>query len=250
MADRKVALITGGSRGIGAATVRALAQAGYAVAFSYRARQDEADRLCASLQAAGHSVRAFTCDVGDALQCERLIDDVMAAHGRIDVLVNNAGTHAPGTRFADLSEAEWARVIEVNLTAPFRLTRKVLPIMRAQRTGHIITLSSNAVRRMPATYGVYTVSKAGVEAFTQILAKEEGRHGIRVNGIAPGPIHTDMLMESFDAMGKERADAFVNAFALGRMGEPEEIAAVVVFLVSDAASYMTGQIVYVNGGGV
>lgn len=250
MAQMKVALITGGSRGIGAATVRALAQAGYAVAFSYRARRDEADRLCASLQAAGHAVRAFACDVAQAAQCERLIEDTMAAYGRIDVLVNNAGTHVPGTRFADLSEEEWARVIEVNLSAPFRLTRKVLPIMRRQQTGHIITLSSNAVRRMPATYGVYTVSKAGVEAFTQILAKEEGRHGIRVNGIAPGPIHTDMLMESFDAMGKERADAFVNAFALGRMGEPEEIAAVIVFLISDAASYMTGQIVYVNGGGV
>lgn len=250
MAETKVALITGGSRGIGAATVRTLAQAGYAIAFTYRARQDEADRLCASLQAVGHSVRAFACDVADAAQCDRLIEDVLAAYGRLDVLVNNAGTHAPGTRFADLSEDEWARVIEVNLTAPFRLTRKVLPIMRRQGGGHVIMLSSNAVRRMPATYGVYTVSKAGIEAFTQILAKEEGRHGIRVNGIAPGPIHTDMLMESFDAMGKERAEAFVNAFALGRMGQPEEIASVIAFLISDAASYMTGQIVSVNGGGV
>ena len=114
----------------------------------------------------------------------------------------------------------------------------------------MINLSSNVTQRMPAGYGIYAVSKAGLEAFTRILAKEEGRHGIRVNGVGPGPIRTDMLQQSLDALGAERAQAFLQSITMQRMGEPEEIASVVSFLLSDAASYMTGQIIYVNGGGV
>ncbi|MFO1320754.1 MAG: SDR family oxidoreductase [Burkholderiales bacterium] len=250
MASNQVALVTGGSRGIGAAVVRALTQAGYSVAFSYRERAREADDACRALQAAGHEVRAFACDMNDRAACDRLVADALAAFGRLDVLVNNAGTHVPMVRFADLRDEDWDRVMGANLTAPFRITRAVLPVMRKQGSGHVINLSSNVALRMPAGYGVYTVSKVGLEAFTKVLAKEEGPHGIRVNGVGPGPIRTDMLQESFDALGAERANAFVKSITLGRMGEPEEIASVVAFLLSDAASYMTGQIVYVNGGGV
>jgi NAD(P)-dependent dehydrogenase (short-subunit alcohol dehydrogenase family) len=250
MGVKKVALVTGGSRGIGAAIVDSLTQAGYAVAFSYRERKAEAEQLCATLRARGHDARALACDVAQAAQTERLVADTLNAYGRIDALINNAGTHVPNVPFADLQDGDWARVLEVNLTAPFRLARAVLPAMRKQGSGQIINLSSNVTRRMPAGYGVYAVSKAGLEAFTRILAKEEGRHGIRVNGVGPGPIRTDMLRESFDALGETRAQAFLQSITLGRMGEPHEIASVVAFLLSDAASYMTGQIVYVNGGGV
>lgn len=250
MATNKVALVTGGSRGIGGAIVRSLAKSGYAVAFSYRERAREAGEACEALKAAGHDVRTFACDMNDRPACDRLVAETLAAYGRIDVLVNNAGTHVPMVRFADLQDDDWDRVMGANLTAPFRITRAVLPTMRKQRSGHIINLSSNVALRMPAGYGVYTVSKVGLEAFTRILAKEEGANGIRVNGVGPGPIRTEMLQESFDALGADRANAFVKSIVLGRMGEPEEIASVVAFLLSDAASYMTGQIVYANGGGV
>ena len=250
MADRNVALVTGGSRGIGAAIVRTLAKSGYAVVFSYHQRADEADALCKALRDAGSKALALPCDAAQADQIERLVADTLAAHGRIDVLVNNAGVHVPNVFFADLADADWTHVLDVNLTAPYRFARAVVPVMRSQGGGHIVNLSSNVTQRMPAGYGVYAVSKAGLEAFTRILSKEEGRHGIRVNAVGPGPIRTDMLQQSLDALGEARAQAFLQSITMGRMGEPEEIASVVAFLLSDAASYMTGQIVYVNGGGV
>jgi NAD(P)-dependent dehydrogenase (short-subunit alcohol dehydrogenase family) len=121
--------------------------------------------------------------------------------------------------------------------------------MRERRRGHIVNLSSNVTQRFPAGSGPYTVSKCGLEALTRILAKEEGPNGIRINAVAPGPIQTEMMAASLAAMGPERAEAFVRSVPLGRQGRPEEIAAVVRFLVSDAASYLTGQVIYVNGGG-
>jgi NAD(P)-dependent dehydrogenase (short-subunit alcohol dehydrogenase family) len=144
---------------------------------------------------------------------------------------------------------EWERILRVNLSGPFHLIQAVLPGMRERRTGHIINLSSNVTGRMPAGYGAYTVSKSALETLTRILSKEEGANGIRVNAVAPGPIRTDMLRESLEVMGAERAEAFVRSVPLGRTGEPREIAAAVAFLVSDAASYITGQVLYVNGGG-
>src|SRR5581483_7494763 len=216
MAIEKVALVTGGSRGIGAAIVEALAQSGYAVAFSYRTRKAEAELLCERLRAEGREARAFACDVAQGADCDRLIAGALNAYGRLDALINNAGTHVPHVTLANLKDDDWARVIEVNLTAPFRMTRAVLPTMRKQGSGHIINLSSNVTTRMPAGYGVYAISKAGLEAFTRILSKEEGCHGIRVNAVGPGPIRTDMLRESFDVMGEARANAFVQSFALGR----------------------------------
>jgi 2-hydroxycyclohexanecarboxyl-CoA dehydrogenase len=144
---------------------------------------------------------------------------------------------------------EWERLLRVNLSGPLRLIQAVIPQMRERRRGHIVNISSNVSQRLPAGSGPYTMSKVGLEALTRILAKEEGPHGIRVNAIAPGPIRTDMLEESLKVMGPERAEAFIRSVPLGRTGQPEEIASVVVFLVSDAASFITGQIIYVNGGG-
>jgi NAD(P)-dependent dehydrogenase (short-subunit alcohol dehydrogenase family) len=121
--------------------------------------------------------------------------------------------------------------------------------MRERAKGHIINISSNVTQRFPVNLGPYTVSKAGLDALTRVLAKEEALHGIRVNAVAPGPIDTEMFRHSLSVMGPERAEAFIKSVPLGRMGRPEEIASVVRFLVSDAASYLTGQIIYVNGGG-
>jgi 3-oxoacyl-[acyl-carrier protein] reductase len=188
-------------------------------------------------------------DVGEAGQAQAFVTATLDTWGRIDVLVNNAGVHLPGVKLGDMPTEEWERILRVNLSGPFHLVQAVLPHMRSRRSGHVINVSSNVTQRMPAGYGAYAVSKAGLEAFTRILAKEEGPNGIRVNAVAPGPIRTEMLQESLETMGLERANAFINSVPLGRAGQPEEIARVVAFLVSDAASYMTAQVIYVNGGG-
>lgn len=245
----RVAIVTGGSRGIGRATALALASAGYRIFISYREREADAREVVAQITSSGGDARSVRADVTGPAEARALIEAVVAAFGQVDVLVNNAGTHLPGVKIADTPPDEWARILRVNLDAPFHLVQAVLPHMRKRGSGHIINLSSNVTSRMPAGAGAYTVSKAGLDAFTRILSKEEGPNGIRVNAVAPGPIRTDMLAEAMDKLGTERADAFVKSVPLGRKGEPEEIAAVIAFLCSDAASYVTGQVIYANGGG-
>ncbi len=244
-----VAIVTGASRGIGRAIARTLADAGYDIAVNYRDREHDARALAEEITRAGGRARSFQADVGVREAGQALVRATLDAFRQIDVLVNNAGVHLPGVALADVSPEAWERLLRVNLTGPLHLIQAVLPHMRSRRAGHIVNLSSNVTQRFPATYGPYTMSKSGLEALTRILAKEEGRHGIRVNAVAPGPIDTDMMAESLAYMGPERAAAFIASVPLGRTGRPEEIAAVVRFLVSEAASYLTGQVVYVNGGG-
>ena len=247
--EQRVAIVTGGSRGIGKAIVQALSEEGLQVVVNYRANAREAQQGVERLNAAGGRTLAVQADVGDPDDARRLVEATLSKLGRVDVLVNNAGVHVPGVRVADTRPQDWDHILRVNLTAPFRLIQAVLPAMQKQGGGHIINLSSNVTQRLPALFGAYAVSKVGIEALTRILAKEEGVNGIRVNAIAPGPINTDMLGESLQTMGPERAQAFIRSVPLGRMGEPAEIAAVARFLVSPAASYLTGQTLYVNGGG-
>lgn len=244
-----VAIVTGGSRGIGRAIVEILAKRGYRVMFTFASREADATDVESAVKAAGGEARKFRADVADARAAQSVVRAALDAFGAVDVLVNNAGTHLPGVALADTPPEEWNRVLRVNLDGPFHMVQAVLPHMRARKRGNIVNLSSNVTNRFPAQNGVYTVSKAGLEAFTKILSKEEGSNGIRVNAIGPGPIRTDMLKEALTKIGPERADAFIKSVPLGRKGEPEEIAEAVAFLVSDAASYMTGQVVFVNGGG-
>jgi 3-oxoacyl-[acyl-carrier protein] reductase len=245
----RVALVTGGSRGIGRAIVQALAQAGMQVALSYRERSEEAEQVVAHLNASGHTGMAARADVGQPADCRTLVERVLRAWGRVDVLVNNAGVAISGVKLGETPADEWNRILDVNLNGPFHLIQALLPHMRERRSGHIINLSSNVTQRLPAGFAAYTVSKAALETLTRILAKEEGPNGIRVNAVGPGPIRTEMLAESLQRMGPERAEAFIKSVPLGRTGQPEEIASVIAFLVSEAASYMTGQVVFVNGGG-
>lgn len=245
----RVAIVTGGSRGIGRAIAIALAASGHRVMLSYRDRADDAEAVVARIKAHGGEARCIRADAGKEAECKRLAQAALDAYGQIDVLINNAGVHLPGVKLADVTAEQWQHVLDVNLSGPFHLTRAVLRHMRSRRRGCIVNLSSNVTNRLPAQAGVYTVSKLGLEAFTRILAKEEGANGIRVNAVAPGPISTDMFAEAMDLIGPERAEAFVRSVPLGRTGAPEEIAAMVNFLVSDAASYVTAQVIYVNGGG-
>jgi NAD(P)-dependent dehydrogenase (short-subunit alcohol dehydrogenase family) len=240
MSESRVAVVTGGSRGIGRAIVERLAARGYRVLFTYASRATDANATVAAVHKAGGTAQAVQADVAEATASEGVARLARDQWGRIDLLVNNAGTHLPGVSLADTPAAEWERVLRTNLYGPFHLVQAVLPAMRAQKQGQVISISSNVTQRLPAFYGVYTISKVALDAFTRILAKEEGPNG---------PIRTEMLDESLAKLGPARAAAFIESVPLRRAGEPAEIAEVVAFLASDAASYLTGQTIYVNGGG-
>jgi len=245
----RTAIVTGGSRGIGRAIALALAGDGCDVVLSYVNDRDAAADVVSAIEARGRRALAVRADLGVPGDAAALADATVAAFGRIDVLVNNAGLSSNESLIADTPPETWARIIDVNLHGTYHMVRAVVPQMRARGAGHIVNLSSNVTQRMPATFGAYTVSKAAVEALTRIMAKEEGPHGIHVNAVAPGPIMTDMLDGLLETMGEARARAFVESVPLRRAGQPEEIAAVVAMLVSPTASFISGEVIYVNGGG-
>ena len=248
-AANRVAIVTGGSRGIGRAIALKFAQDGLRVAVNYVGHADAASAVVKQIQQGGGEAIAVQADIGSPESASTLVQATLNSFGQVDVLVNNAGVAVTGMRIGDTAALDWQRILNVNLNGPFYLCQAVLPRMRARKQGHIVNISSNVALRLPAMMGAYTISKAAINAMTTVMAKEEGVHGIRVNAIGPGPIMTDMLAESLRIMGKERADAFLKTVPLGRAGQPEEIAAMVAMLVSDTASYVTGQVIYVNGGG-
>jgi len=232
----RTALVTGGSRGIGAAISRALAEAGAAVAINYRERTDEAKRLAEHLRKTGVNVITVRADVSLADAVSKMVDTARSELKTIDILINNAGI-AITRGIDDLSEADFDRTIATNLKSVFLCTQAVLPMMRAQKWGRIVNISSGAARGAGAIGPHYNASKAGVEGLTRGYAARLVKEGITVNAVAPSLIETEMMK------GQEN---LVSRIPLGRFGKADEVAKAVMLLVDNP--YMTGQTVAMSGG--
>jgi 3-oxoacyl-[acyl-carrier protein] reductase len=237
------ALVTGGSRGIGAAIARQLAAAGHDVALSYRSEVAKADEVVADCLALGVRAFAIQADVASEADCSRLVQEARAALGPIGILVNNAGITRDGLAMR-MSLQKFSTVIDANLTGTFLMCKLVLSDMVKARQGRIINLTSVAGLHGNAGQVNYAASKAGVIGLTKALAKEVASRGITVNAVAPGFIETDMTRVLPDAA----REAALKAISLGRLGQPDDIAAAVVFLASPGASYITGQVLEISGG--
>jgi 3-oxoacyl-[acyl-carrier protein] reductase len=234
------ALVTGGSRGIGAAIARAIAADGWPVAVNYRSGAPEAAATVASIEASGGRAVALAGDVADPAVAAKLLDAAGAAFGGpVLVLVNNAGVRADGLALS-LSDEDWRIVLETNLGSTHRLTRAALRAMIRARFGRVINIASVVGPRANAGQANYAASKAAVIAFTKTAAVEVARRGVTINAVAPGLIATDMTAEI--------PDTLLEKVPAQRAGTPEEVAAVVAFLASEEAGYITGSTVYVDGG--
>jgi 3-oxoacyl-[acyl-carrier protein] reductase len=237
----KVALVTGASRGIGAAVAKTLAANGALVVAGARARH--ADETVAEIAAAGGKAEAATLDVTDTGNVDAVIGDVLARHERLDILVNNAGI-ARDQLLMRMKRDDWDAVIATNLTAAFTCSRAVLRAMLKQRGGRIINISSVVGQMGNAGQVNYAASKAGLIGMAKALAREVASRGITVNVVAPGLIDTDMTR----SISEGSADGWKSQIPLGRLGTPQDVAWTVCFLASDEAAYITGQVLAVNGG--
>lgn len=231
------ALVTGGSRGIGRAVTEDLLKAGYEVCFTYN-RSEEAAKELASLGAA-----AVKADISTAEDCALVCRKALEVMGHIDILVNNAGISAQKL-FTDITDGEWAEMVAVNLTAPFLITRGLLPGMIARKRGRIINISSMWGVCGASCEVHYSAVKAGLIGMTKALAAEVAPSGITVNAIAPGVIDTDM----FKVLGEETMELVKGDIPVGRVGRPGDISRAVLFLADEGASFITGQVIGVNGG--
>jgi 3-oxoacyl-[acyl-carrier protein] reductase len=233
------ALITGASRGIGAAIAAELSAAGWPVAINYRADREGAERVAAGVNDAGGAAHTVCADVSDPAAADGLVEEAERELGKVLVLVNNAGMTADGLSMR-LSDEDWDRVLETNLSAAFRLTRRAIgPMMRA-RYGRIVNVASVVGVRANAGQANYAASKAGLIAFTRTVAVEVARRGVTVNAVVPGWIETELTAGV--------SSELVKAIPAHRVGTPEEVAACVGFLASDAASYVNGTTLTVDGG--
>ena len=239
----KTALITGATRGIGRAIALRFAAEGADVAFTYRSQHEAAQSLVSELEAMGVRAKAYTSDAASFEDAHKVVEDVKETFGRIDVLVNNAGITKDGIMMR-MDEAQWDAVIDTNLKSAFNFIHACTPVMARQRSGSIISMSSVVGVSGNAGQCNYSASKAGLIGLTKSMAKEMGPRGIRANCIAPGFIATDMT----GALPENVRQEWEKQIPLRRGGTPEDVAGVAVFLASDLAGYVTGQVVNCCGG--
>jgi 3-oxoacyl-[acyl-carrier protein] reductase len=238
--NREIALVTGASRGIGRAVALALAKSGRHVLVNYLANQEAAREALCSIEAAGGSGELVPFDVADFEATERAVTAILERHGRVDILVNNAGIRKD-MLLVWMGRDDWQTVIDTNLTGFFNVTRLIVKDMLLKRAGRIVNISSTAGHFGVAGQVNYSAAKAGLIGATRSLAREVAKRGVTVNAVAPGFIETKML----DGLPREE---LVKTVPMGRFGKPEEVAALVVFLCSADAAYITGEVIAVNGG--
>jgi 3-oxoacyl-[acyl-carrier protein] reductase len=243
--EDRFAVVTGGSQGIGAAISLAFARAGAGVCLCYRESESEARRLEVEIGAMGRKVMTVQGDLSSFTDARRVVETAREAFGRIDILVNNAGIGRDGVSWK-MTEEQWDSVIQVNLKSCFNMTRHVAPILKSQRSGKIINITS--INGMRGKFGQsnYCASKAGMIGYTKAIAKELGPFGVNVNALAPGLIDTRMLKAS-PARDKV-IDLAMGEIALKRLGTPEDVADVAVFLASEMSRHVTGEVLKVDGG--
>ena len=241
--DGKIALVTGGSRGIGRAVAIELAKEGAAVAINYAGNKAAAEEVQSIITQMGGKAMIIQADVSDEKSAMQMVEEVIAQLGGIDILVNNAGITRDGL-FIRMKEEDWNAVINTNLTGIFNCTKVAAKYMMKKRSGRIINMSSVSGIMGNAGQTNYAAAKAGVIGFTKSLAREMASRGITVNAVAPGFIATDMTA----AMPEKAQEHVLASIPLGKMGKPEDIANAVLFLASDKASYITGQVIHVDGG--
>lgn len=243
--EGKNAIVTGGSAGIGAATSLELAREGANVCLTYRKHEAEAKEFADQIIQMGRKAIAVHCDIAQFDAAENVVKTALEEFGRLDILVNNAGMNWDGVCWK-MSEEQWDRVLEVNLKGYFNFTRHVAPLLKEQKYGKIINVTS--INGLRGKFGQtnYSASKAGIIGYTKAVAKELGAFGVNVNAVAPGLIETQMLKES-EARDKI-IDMAMGEIVLKRVGQPEDLANVVTFLASDRARHVTGEIIKVDGG--
>lgn len=242
-ASRRVALVTGASRGIGRAVACGLAADGFDLALVYAGNAKAAAEAVVACEAAGATARAYRCDVSNADEVKATVDAVLADFGSVWALVNNAGI-TRDTLLARMKDEDFARVLDVNLTGAFNMMRALTrPLMR-QRGGRIVSMSSVVGLMGNAGQVNYAASKAGLIGLTKSVARELAPRGVTVNAVAPGFVRTDMTA----VLPEQVVERYEEQIPLGRLADPEEVAGVVRFLVSDAAAYVTGEVIRVDGG--
>jgi 3-oxoacyl-[acyl-carrier protein] reductase len=248
--EGRTALVTGGSRGIGRAIAVGLAADGADVAVNYRKDADAAEETVAAIEQLGRRARSYRASVDDRAADEAMVAAVLDELGPVDILVNNAGIASRGNNVADTDFAELERVVATHAFGAFHLCQLLIPAMRERPRGDIVMVSSIATRHWNPNSAPYNMAKAALEALAFGLAKEERHHGIRVNVVAPGLVETEMgrrLVKG--AAGVSDIRTLDAASPYGRVCQPEDVAGVVRYLVSDGAGYVNGQRVYIDGGG-